>query len=59
MRKMADETSEDLGPEFAEVVEAPSKAGEDPESIEESAAGPGRRRHRTSAGPGADDFGVM
>ena len=35
MRKMADETGEDLGPEFEEVV-GRLEAGEDPESIEDS-----------------------
>jgi putative FmdB family regulatory protein len=35
MRRMADETGEDMGPEFGEVVGRLEK-GEDPESIEES-----------------------
>ena len=35
MRRMADETGEDLGPEFGEVVGRLEK-GEDPESIEKS-----------------------
>jgi putative FmdB family regulatory protein len=51
MRKMSQETGEDLGPEFDEVV-GRLEAGEDPESIEESMPGPG------DAG-GGDDFGVM
>ncbi len=51
MRKMSQETGEDLGPEFDEVV-GRLEAGEDPESIEESMPGLG------DAG-GGDDFGVM
>jgi putative FmdB family regulatory protein len=54
MRKMANETGEDLGPEFDEVV-GRLEAGEDPEAIEQSMpdlAGAG-------AGAGGDDFGVM
>ncbi|MEJ5199823.1 MAG: zinc ribbon domain-containing protein [Anaerolineae bacterium] len=54
MRKMANETGEDLGPEFTEVVER-LEAGEDPESIERSMpelAGEG-------GDMGGDDFGVM
>ena len=35
MRRMADETGEDLGPEFGEVVGRLEK-GEDPEAIEKS-----------------------
>lgn len=35
MRRMADETGEDLGPEFSEVVSRLEK-GEDPEAIEKS-----------------------
>jgi putative FmdB family regulatory protein len=35
MRRMADETGEDMGPEFGEVVSRLEK-GEDPESIEKS-----------------------
>ena len=35
MRRMADETGEDLGPEFGEVVSRLEK-GEDPEAIEKS-----------------------
>jgi putative FmdB family regulatory protein len=54
MRKMANETGEDLGPEFEEVV-GRLEAGEDPESIEKSmpdlAGGGGDL--------GGDDFGVM
>jgi putative FmdB family regulatory protein len=51
MRKMANETGEDLGAEFEEVV-GRLEAGEDPEDIEKSMpdlAAPG----------GGDDFGVM
>ncbi len=54
MRKMANETGENLGPEFTEVVER-LEAGEDPESIERSLpelAGEG-------GDMGGDDFGVM
>ena len=51
MRKMADETGEDLGDEFEEVV-GRLEAGEDPESIEQSMPDLG-------AGPSSDDFGVM
>lgn len=51
MRKMADETGEDLGPEFEEVV-GRLEAGEDPESIETSMPDLG-------AAGGDDDFGVM
>ncbi len=35
MRRMADETGEDMGPEFGEVINRLEK-GEDPESIEKS-----------------------
>ncbi len=52
MRKMADETGEDLGPEFEEVV-GRLEAGEDPESIEESMPDFG------DSPAGGDDFGVM
>lgn len=51
MRKMADETGEDLGPEFEEVI-GRLEAGEDPEAIEKSMPDLG------SAVSG-DDFGVM
>ncbi len=51
MRKMANETGEDLGPEFEEVV-GRLEAGEDPESIEDSMPDLG-------APGGGDDFGVM
>jgi putative FmdB family regulatory protein len=59
MRKMANETGEDLGPEFSEVVDR-LEAGEDPESIEQSmpelaAEGGGMGM----SGMGGDDFGVM
>lgn len=54
MRKMANETGEDLGPEFTEVVER-LEAGENPEEIERSLP--------ELAGEGGDmagdDFGVM
>ena len=48
MRKMADETGEDLGAEFDEVI-GRLEAGEDPDSIERSMPDLG----------GGDDFGVM
>lgn len=51
MRKMADETGEDLGPEFNEVI-GRLEAGEDPEAIEQAMPELG------GAGAG-DDFGVM
>lgn len=51
MRQMANETGEDLGPEFDEMV-GRLEAGEDPESIEQSMPGLGGE----SVG---DDFGVM
>jgi len=51
MRKMADETGEELGPEFEEVV-GRLEAGEDPESIERSMPDLGGES-------GGDDFGVM
>lgn len=51
MRKMADETGEDLGAEFEEVV-GRLEAGEDPESIENSMPDLG-------SAPSSDDFGVM
>jgi len=50
MRKMADETGEDLGPEFDEVV-GRLEAGEDPEAIEKSMPDLG--------GDAGGDFGVM
>jgi putative FmdB family regulatory protein len=56
MRKMADETGEDLGPEFEEVV-GRLEAGEDPESIEKSM--PDLPTPEAQAGGGGDDFGVM
>jgi putative FmdB family regulatory protein len=49
MRKMANETGEDLGPEFDEVV-GRLEAGEDPESIESS---------MPDLGGAGEDFGVM
>lgn len=52
MRKMADETGEELGDEFEEVV-GRLEAGEDPESIEQSMPDLG------SSSSGGDDFGVM
>jgi putative FmdB family regulatory protein len=51
MRKMSQETGEDLGPEFDEVM-GRLEAGENPESIEESMPG-------LSDAGGGDDFGVM
>ncbi len=53
MRKMADETGEDLGPEFNEVV-GRLEAGEDPEAIEKSMPDLGG-----DDSGGGDDFGVM
>jgi putative FmdB family regulatory protein len=55
MRKMANETGEDLGPEFNEVV-GRLEAGEDPESIEKSMPDLGGD---DAGGGGGDDFGVM
>lgn len=51
MRKMANETGEDLGPEFEEVV-GRLEAGEDPDAIEKSMPDLG-------GAAGGDDFGVM
>ncbi|MCX7707936.1 MAG: zinc ribbon domain-containing protein [Anaerolineae bacterium] len=51
MRKMADETGEDLGPEFEEVI-GRLEAGEDPESIEKAMP-------ELDGDLGGDDFGVM
>lgn len=51
MRKMANETGEDLGPEFEEVV-GRLEAGEDPEAIEKSMPD-------LADAAGGDDFGVM
>ncbi len=51
MRKMADETGEDLGPEFEEVI-GRLEAGEDPESIEKAMP-------ELGSDLGGDDFGVM
>ncbi len=56
MRKMANETGEDLGPEFTEVVDR-LEAGEDPESIEQSM--PELAAEGGGMGMGGDDFGVM
>jgi putative FmdB family regulatory protein len=56
MRKMSQETGEDLGPEFDEVV-GRLEAGEDPESIEKSM--PDLDGAMGGAGGGGDDFGVM
>ena len=55
MRKMANETGEDLGPEFNEVV-GRLEAGEDPEAIEKSMPDLGGD---DAGGGGGDDFGVM
>ena len=51
MRKMADESGEELGADFEEVV-GRLEAGEDPDTIEESMPDFG-------ASPSSDDFGVM
>lgn len=51
MRKMANETGEDLGPEFEEVI-GRLEAGEDPEAIEKSMPDLG-------GADAGDDFGVM
>lgn len=56
MRKMANETGEDLGPEFSEVVDR-LEAGEDPESIEQSM--PELASAGGDTGMAGDDFGVM
>lgn len=53
MRKMSQETGEDMGPEFDEVV-GRLEAGEDPESIEGSLPDLG-----DAGAGGSDDFGVM
>jgi putative FmdB family regulatory protein len=59
MRKMAAETGEDLGPEFAEVV-GRLEAGEDPESIEKSMPElAGADGEMGMGGIGGDDFGIM
>jgi|BarGraIncu01122A_1022018.scaffolds.fasta_scaffold35773_2 putative FmdB family regulatory protein len=55
MRKMANETGEDLGPEFNEVI-GRLEAGEDPESIEKSMPDLGGD---DAGGESGDDFGVM
>jgi len=60
MRKMANETGEDLGAEFEEVV-GRLEAGENPEDIEKSMpdlAAPGDSPGSGAFG-GGDDFGVM
>jgi putative FmdB family regulatory protein len=54
MRKMSEDTGEDLGPEFDEVV-GRLEAGEDPEAIEQSMPDLGDM----SSAAGGDDFGVM
>lgn len=51
MRKMANETGEDLGPEFDEVI-GRLEAGEDPEAIE-------RAMPELGGADAGDDFGVM
>ncbi len=56
MRKMANETGEDLGPEFSEVIDR-LEAGEDPESIEKSM--PELAGEGGDMGMTGDDFGVM
>jgi putative FmdB family regulatory protein len=55
MRKMSQDTGEELGPEFDEVV-GRLEAGEDPESIEQSLPDLG---DAGGGGGGGDDFGVM
>ncbi len=54
MRKMSQETGEDMGPEFDEVV-GRLEAGEDPEEIEKTMPDLGGGE----GGGGDDDFGVM
>ena len=54
MRKMSSEMSEDLGPEFDEVV-GRLESGEDPESIEAEMPDMGMGE----AGMGGDDFGGL
>jgi putative FmdB family regulatory protein len=54
MRKMADETGEEMGAEFEEVV-GRLEAGEDPEEIEKSMPDIGSG----AGGDAGDDFGVM
>lgn len=58
MRKMADETGEDLGAEFEEVV-GRLEAGENPEDIEESMPDLGADAAAGGLSGGGDDFGVM
>ncbi len=55
MRKMSQETGEDMGPEFDEVV-GRLEAGEDPEEIEKTMPDLGGGE---GGGGGDDDFGVM
>jgi len=57
MRKMANETGEDLGPEFSEVV-GRLEAGENPENIEQSMPELAAEGGGMGMG-GGDDFGVM
>jgi putative FmdB family regulatory protein len=54
MRKMSQETGEDLGPEFGEVIDR-LEAGQDPEEIEKSI--PDLAGDANGADAGADDFG--
>jgi putative FmdB family regulatory protein len=56
MRRMADETGEDLGPEFGEVITRLEK-GEDPEAIEKSM--PELGDMMGDAGAGMDPMGGM
>lgn len=59
MRKMANETGEDLGPEFNEVV-GRLEAGEDPDTIEKSMPDLGGEAGMgAGSDAGGDDFGVM
>ncbi len=56
MRRLADETGEDMGPEFGEVINRLEK-GEDPESIEKSM--PELGDMMGDAGGGMDGMGGM
>ncbi|HET7376367.1 MAG TPA: FmdB family zinc ribbon protein [Anaerolineae bacterium] len=55
MRRMADETGEDLGPEFGEVITRLEK-GEDPEAIEQSMPELGDMTGDEAGGPGGDSM---
>src|SRR5512136_2035725 len=58
MRRMADETGEDLGPEFGEVITLLEK-GEDPEAIEQSMPELGDMTGDEAGGPGGDSMAGM